>query len=129
MLPPKVDYLRLVLQDSKKEYSFAINISAHFKCYHICAMIPVDFYLPGGFSPGFANCQTYGFLLLLDFARKCNFVESVYCCKNLKTPSINSLQKIKADYLMKRQEIYSFLFFLQGPTLRCATVLQMAGVY
>ena len=45
------------------------------------------------FSPGFANCQTSGFLLLLGFARKCNFVESVYCCKNLKTPSINSLQK------------------------------------
>ena len=84
------------------------------------------------FSPGFANCQTSGLLLLLlllDFARKCNFVESVYCCKNLKTPSINFLQKVKADYLMKRQEIYSFLFFLQGPTLRCATVLQMAGVY
>ena len=37
------------------------------------------------------------------------------CCKNLKTPSINSLQKkIKADYLMKRQEIDSFLFFLAG---------------
>ena len=69
------------------------------------------------FSPGFANCQTSGFLLLLDFARKCNFVESVYCCKNLKTPSINSLQKIKADYLMKRQEIYSFLFFLAGDYL------------
>ena len=66
------------------------------------------------FSPGFANCQTSGFLLLLDFARKCNFVERVYCCKNLKTPSINFLQKVKADYLMKRQEIYSFLFFLAG---------------
>ena len=29
------------------------------------------------FSLGSANCQTSGFLLLLDFARKCNFVESV----------------------------------------------------
>ena len=44
-------------------------------------------------SLGSANCQTSGFLLLLDFARKCNFVESVFRCKNLKTPSINSLQE------------------------------------